>query len=622
MSESETGPHRLKFGVFDLDVSAGELLKAGRRIAIAGQPLKVLEILASRPGILVTRAELQRELWADDTVVDFEQNLNSAVRRLRDALGDSAETPIFIETLPRRGYRFVAPVEIERATNQAVADVPRSQSRNWTNAALLTIGLGCGVLAALAWSWADRSNPGRQVRSIAVLPFVSLSSEPDHEFLVDGVTEALTKELSSIAALRVTSRTSTLPYRGTIKTIPQVTSELGVDAVIEGSVQSEGDRIRVTVQLIDGTTDSHLWANAYERRLDGVLDLQADIARTIAGEIRITVTPLPEQAAAAVSPEAMRLYLRGQYHLNRHTRADFLQALECFDQALALAPAYAPIYESIALAWEEQSSWHSFVTPREGFPRAKAAAQQALALDPALSNPYVTLAFVAETLEGDGEAAERGYQKALELNPSNARAARHYALYLRRRGRFDASLQQARRARDVDPMSLEANVEYGVQLMGNGMIDESIAQLERTRLLHPDQFDPHTHLSEAYVIQRRFPQALAAARTGVEMSKGNAHAVNALISALIAAGDTEEARKQLEDLERRPVQRDALAIATLRLQLGDTELGLNWLERACQERPPQFAYFAAMARQPIYDPIRQNPRFALLSQCASPQQTP
>jgi TolB-like protein/DNA-binding winged helix-turn-helix (wHTH) protein/Tfp pilus assembly protein PilF len=621
---------RIRFGLFEFDVRAGALTKSGRRVALAGQPVTILERLTDRAGDVVTREELQKELWPADTFVDFEHNLNSAVKRLRAALGDSAESPRYIETLPRRGYRFLVPVEIIEPAPAAVVAAPavtppatvtpaRSRSR-WLAAAVIVIAAGgAASIAALLMGWPLEGDPrvDAPVRSIAVLPFANLSNDPDQEYFTDGIAEALTAELSRIQSLLVTSRTSSIRYRSTDKTVPQIAKELGVDAVIEGSVQREGNQIRVTVQLIRGATDVHLWANQYERSLDSALELQIEVARAIAGEIRLNFAPAQHSATGQSVPlEATQLYLRGRHLLNRRTQAGVLQALEYFERARTIAPRYAPAYAGIALAWEAQASWAAYVAPREGFPKAKAAAEQALALDPSLSDAHLTLAFVADVFESDFAAAERGYQNALELNPSNATAAQRYALHLRRRGRLDAALQQASRARDLDPLSRDANTEFGLHLVANGRVDEAIAQLERAIAMDPAHFDPYVHLAEAYIAAKRPEQAIAAARKGVELSTGSAHAMHALIGAHIAAGAAGEARRLLDGLEKRPVQRDAYEIAVLRLRLGDTSEALSWLNRACEERAPQFAFFDVLSKQSAFDPVRRDPRFDAILRCS------
>lgn len=625
----------LRFGAFELDVKSGELRKAGRRVHLAGQPVRILEILASRSGEVIGRDELRRELWPADTTVDFEHNLNSAVKRLRAALGDSAEAPRFIETLPRRGYRFLLPVELLEVTPPPAASglstppeivaavFPAAASRFRISSAVVVpmlIVMALGV-ALVARYWPARQPAPPQtgaVRSIAVLPFVNLSNDADQDYLTDGITEALTMELSRIGALQVTSRTSAARYKNADKAIPTIASELGVDAVVEGTVQREAGRVRVTVQLISGASDVHLWANRYERKLDSVLSLQREIAAAIAGEIRVSLASTPSDRGtdeAPVPPQVSELYLRGRHLLNRKTRADVAKAREYFDEALVLAPDYALAHVGLALTWVDESSWPAYVQPREGFPRAKAAAERALALDPTLAEAYATKAFVAEVFERDMEGAERWYRKALELSPSNSEVTQRYALHLRRRGRIEEGLVQAKRAHDLDPVSLTAGVALGVELIGAGRVDESIAQLLRTSELDPSYFDCYVHLSEAYQLKGHSDQALEAARKAVALSSGSAHAVQALIGAYIQAARTDDARLALRELEERPTQRDAYDIGKLHLRLGDDNDAISWFRRACDERAPQIAFLHVTMLGKEFDRIRTNPRFKETLRC-------
>jgi TolB-like protein/DNA-binding winged helix-turn-helix (wHTH) protein len=382
----EQPPNVVRFGIFELDLRARELRKNGLKIHLPEQSIRILAMLLERPGEVVTREEIQQKLWLDDTIVEFDHSINAAVKRLRQALGESADNPRYVETLARRGYRFIAPKEPVRAgfapalspTDSAPGPVghpqgaPLQEIREASPAhrrSLRLAGMAAMLLVGVAVGWfvwhrvvseANQVVPGT-IRSLAVLPLENLSGDPQQEYFADGMTEALITDLGQIAALRVISRTSVMRYKGTKKSLPEIARELGVDAVAEGSVVREGSRVRITTQLIEAKTERHLWAHTYDRDLTSVLALEGEVAQAIADEIRIKVTP-QEQARLArarpVDPEAEDLFLKGVYFWNKGdalsnesvAQNNGIRAVDYFREACNRDPSYAPAHAALAEA--------------------------------------------------------------------------------------------------------------------------------------------------------------------------------------------------------------------------------------------------------------------------------
>jgi TolB-like protein/DNA-binding winged helix-turn-helix (wHTH) protein len=404
----------IRFGVFELDLQTGELRKAGVLLHLPPQPFKVLALLASRQGELVAREEIQQQIWGNETFVDFEHALNFAIKKIRDTLGDDAEHPRYIETLPRHGYRFIAPVEAVALPSPAATSVAAIYDRRPETAsaarrysvrpralALAAAGLVALLAMLIALNVAglrDRlltalgARPTMavpKIQSIAVLPLANLSHEPEQEYFADGMTDELITTLGKISALRVISRTSVMRYKGTKKPLPEIARELNVDAIVEGTVQRSGDRVRITANLLHAPSDRHLWAQTYERSLGDALTLEGEVARAIANEVKIKLTP--EEHARPVNPEAHRLCLLGRFHWNKRTEEGLKTAIDYFQRAIEIDPAYAPAYAGIADSYLGLTDW-GFLPPKEAVPRVKAAAQKALEIDGSLAEAHTSLA--------------------------------------------------------------------------------------------------------------------------------------------------------------------------------------------------------------------------------------
>ena len=467
-----------RFDGFELDPHAGELRKRGIKIRLQGQPIQVLTILLQSAGNLVTRGELRRQLWRDDTFVDFDHSLHNAIARLRDVLGDSAQNPVYIETLPRRGYRFIGPLEEvqlptcedsgNERTEVIAATMPRVFAIQGTVSLLIALS-ACGamVLAAwLAWHYLRRPSGAPPVRSIAVLPLQNLSGDPEQEYFADGMTDELITEMSRIQPLRVVSHTSVMEYKGTRKHLPQIAHELGVDDIVEGSVAREGDQVRVTVQLLDGPNDRHLWSEDYQRPLRGVLSLQREIAKTIAQQVRVKLSS-QEQARAssahAVNPNAYDSYLRGRYYLI--TQFSMLQPLTTakayFEESIRKDPGFGPAYVGLADCYLDLALF-THLSPKDALGPARAALQKAITLDESDGEAHKTLALLRWDFDWDWSAAERELDYAIALTPGSDCARAYRALFLAWSHRGQEALVELTKSRELNPGSSFATTESGL----------------------------------------------------------------------------------------------------------------------------------------------------------------
>jgi TolB-like protein/DNA-binding winged helix-turn-helix (wHTH) protein/Tfp pilus assembly protein PilF len=623
---SPAKPYIVSFGAYEFSLDSGELRKEGMRLRLEGQPVAILQMLLDRPGELVTREELLKKLWPEDTFVDFEHSLNAAVKRLRAALNDSADKPHYIETLARRGYRFIAPVNAAGTEAGSVASVVTpTPAVAQTPAALAgrrlwLIAIAVCAVAVVAWGWREwrhltAASAAPVIRSLAVLPLENLSGDPSQEYFADGMTEELIGRLSNIHGLRVISRTSAMQFKHTRLSVPEIARKLGVDAIVEGSVIREGSQIRVHAQLISGATDEHIWAEEYQQEYRSILGLQEEVARTIAERVKISLTP-QERASLApartVDPEAHEDYLKGRYYFNQRTGDALSKGVGYFQQAIARDPSYALAYSGLADAY-------ALLGFRGGFPskdalsRAKAAALKAIELDDTLAEPHASLAFIAETHEWDWATAEREYKRALELNPGDARAHHWYAGYLMYVGRLEEGIAEARRARDLDPLSLPVNNALAGRLLVAGRVDEALEQVQRTLELNPNFAPAHQTRGWVYLNQGKHKEAIGEFQQAVDVSGTNdTDFVLDLGFAHAVVGNREEARRILAKLkqqhERGLVPSGSIAI--LYGALGDLNEAFAWLEKAYEERDPELTYVKVPGRR--FEPLRRDPRFRKL----------
>jgi len=632
MHEAHQFRGRLRFGVFELDLRSGELRKHGLRVRLQEQPFRLLEVLLERPGEVVTREELQKRLWPADTFVDFDHGLNKAINKIREALGDSAESPRFVETVSRRGYRFLAEVkdsevpvrnpELGVQTQLPVApDHPYpadevaeiknpSLSRAWKISVLLLILVAAVLAVRKLHSW---NRPAPAIRSLAVLPFESLSNDASQDYFADGMTDELISDLGQISALRVISRTSVMSYKRARKPLPQIARELNVDAVVEGTVLRSGNEVRITAQLIEASADKHLWSQSYEGELRNTLALQNDVARAIADQIRINLNPQEKAAlkkVRVVNPEAFQSYLKGRYFWNKRTAQGLSVALAYFNQAIGEDPTFAQAYSGLADTYALLGDWqYAVMTPKEALPKAKASAIKALELDSALGEAHNSLAFCLDGFEWDFEAAGKEFQRAIELNPNYATAHHWYAWHLGLLGRYDDALAEMRKAENLDPLSLIINSDLAELLLIAHSYDESLRQSRKTLEMDPNFALAHNQLGQAYLQKQMYDPAIAELEKAVQLSAGSPTCEANLARAYAASGSGSGAEKLLSDLKKRSNPSASLAseIAMIYAALGNRDQAMNWLEKGYEER-----FNPGVLLRPGFDPLRSDPRFETL----------
>ena len=617
MEPAVPSPRLFRFETFDVDVRTGELRKAGVKLKLPGQPFQVLAILLESPGEVVTREELQKRLWPD-TFVDVDHNLNTAINKIREVLGDSAESPRFVETLPRRGYRFIGPVTPVPADRPPPA--PSSHVRRY-----VTVGAAFLFLLALSgatflkWQLARRAAGPGTIRSLAVLPLSNLSADPSQQYLVDGMTEELTSEISQLHSLRVISRTSTMQYRDTQKKAPLIAKELQADGLIEGSILRVNDRVRITAQLIHGPSDTHVWSKSYERDLRNVIALQHEIASDIAREVRISLGPQEQThlaRAREVIPEVHEAYLRGRFHLQNGSKASIYRALDYFQQAIQKDVEYAPAYAGVADAYTAMRS--VYAAPSEVMPKAKVAALKAVALDETLPEAHVSLGGVLMFYDYDWPNAEREFQRALDIKPSYAAAHDYYAMFLVANRRFQAAVDEILRARQLDPVSalIAADAAWVFYLKRD--YDQFMEQAKAAVELAPDFWLGHLQLGLAYEKKGDFARALQELEAARRMDD-NSGVLEMLAGTYAAAGRPDQARKITEEMVKRSKKRYVCAyeVATTYAGLKDRESAFLWLRKSLDERADCSPWIAA---DPKLDSLRADPRFQdLLRRLGLPQ---
>jgi TolB-like protein/DNA-binding winged helix-turn-helix (wHTH) protein/Tfp pilus assembly protein PilF len=639
-------PKITRCGVFEIDLKAFELRKHGLRLKLSEQPFQILAILLERPGEIVTRDELRERLWPGDTFVDFDHGLNNAVMRLREVLGDSSDRPRFIETLPRRGYRFIAPTEEVRSTAahptepsddssmgaivSAVAAVtaaaPSQQlaaginAKRWLtlpriaflSAAILAFAVLSGVAVHYVRGMeSGKLNPAHNM-SLVVLPLENLTGDKEQDYFADGMTDDLTANLAKIRSLRVISRSTAMAYKGTHKPLSEIARELRVDAVVEGTVLRAGNRVRITAELVQVSTDHHLWAETYESQIGDVLALQNRVSSAIVDEIRINLSPEDKQRLAknpSVSPEAYEDYLKGRYYWNKRSGEGFTKAIGYFQEATQKDPQYALAYAGLADCYGIiGATIYGTVPAAEAAPRAKAAAIRALEIDPSLAEAETSLATAKFNYDWDWSGASAGFERAIQLDPKYATAFQRYSLYLIAMGRFEDSFEQIKRARDLDPLSISINSSFGWRLYLARQYDRSIAQLRDTLDMDPSYEWAHLILGQAYEQKSEYNLALGELQKAVELSHNSPLMVSALAHAYAISGNQDEAQKLLARLINQSHRQyvSPYYIAIVYLGLGKNDLAMNWLEKALADHSNGLVFAKV---EPELDPLRSDPRF-------------
>jgi TolB-like protein/DNA-binding winged helix-turn-helix (wHTH) protein/Flp pilus assembly protein TadD len=622
---------RLRFGVFEVDLRSGELWRRGLRVRLQEQPFKVLEMLLENLGEVVTREELQKRLWPADTFVDFDHGLNKAINKVRDALGDSAENPRFVETVARRGYRFLAEVKVIDAApvrNPSLENQPHptteardrldpaskvttfkhpSPSLAWKVSVPLLVLL---IAYLAAWKFLSPNRPPPVIRSLAVLPLENLSGDPSQDYFSDGMTDELITELGHIDDLRVISRTSAMAYKSTQRTLPQIAQELNVDAVVEGAVLRSGRQVRITAQLIMATTDRQLWSNSYEGDVRDTLTLQSEVARAIAEQIRIELTPREQSMlnnVNNVSSEAHEAYLKGRYFWNKRTADGLGKAIDYFNEAIERSPDYAQAYAGLADSYALAGDWkYGLLAPNDAYPKAKAAATKAITLDGALGEAHISLALCLDNFEWDPESAGREFTRGIELSPGYAIGHEWYAWHLAALGRHDEAVAEVEKAANLDPLSPSIGSDLAEELLVAGRFDEAIKQSRDTMILDPYFGPAHYVLGAALVQKREYSEAIAELQKANELSPGSTAFKANLAYAYAESGMRDEASKILNTLKNRPPQAfsNAPEIAMVYVGLDEKDQAIAWLEKSYAER---FSPWVLM--RPCFDPLRSDPRF-------------
>ena len=633
-------PRLIRFGVFELDLCSGELQRQGRKIRLEGQPVQVLICLLENPGELVTREELHRKLWPADTFVNFEHGLNAAVKRLRRALSDSADNPRFVETLPRRGYRFIAPMQAVAVTGDepavqvaaavteapAIPSPPEAKDQDQVHLSDMTVPVArqhrprawkrsgfvvFGTLAILTgWILRPGRHPQPAIRSVAVLPLENLSGDASQDYFSDGMTDELITELGKISELRVISRTSAMTYKGSHESLPQIARDLNVEAIVEGAVLRSGNQVRITAQLILAAADKHLWAKSYEGDLQDTLMLQQQVASSIAEQIRIELTPHVQailENGERVNPVAYEAYLKGWYFWNKRTGEGLKKAIDYFNQAIQTDPNYAAAYAGLADSYGLAGDWqYGVLAPREAYPRAKAAATKAIALDSTLGEAHISLAWCLDGFDWDWESGGREFTRGIELSPGYATGHHWYGWHLATLGRHGEAIAELEKAESLDPLSLIIGADLAEELLIAHRYDEAIKQSRKTMNMDPFFALTHYVLGEVFVQERMYNEAIAELQKAIQLSPGSTAFTANLAYAYAESGKRDEASQILNGLKSNSHDHlsSAPEIALVYVGLDEKDQAMGWLEKAYAER-----FNPGVLLRPAFDPLRSDPRF-------------
>jgi TolB-like protein/DNA-binding winged helix-turn-helix (wHTH) protein/Flp pilus assembly protein TadD len=606
------------------------LRNSGIAVKLRPQPTKILGLLATRPGEVVKREQLQEQVWGPGVFVDFEHGLNLCIREIRAVLDDDAEKPRYIETVPRLGYRFIGHVEeIAPETpppapstrsqqdfdaNRA-AEVPkRLRSRRWAVAGATSLAVLALIVAFALRQLRERSlrrTPSVRIESLAVLPLENLSGDPEQQYFADGMTDELITELAKIHSLRVISRNSIMQYKGKSKPLSQIARELNVDAVVEGTVMRSGDWVRITAQLIEAPKDRHLWAESYERDLHDVLRLQDELARDIANHVEAKLTPTEKTRLAQarpVNPQAYALLLKGWYEWGKRGREGLTKALDYFQQSATLDPNYAPAYAGIAESYGILGN-NGIMPANAVYPQAKAAALKALQLDPDLAEAHVALAEVLNEYDWNWAEAEKEYKRAIELDPNDANAHHFYAMSLMWVGRFDEAIREIERARQLDPVAVKINTNVGLVLLCAGQYDRAISEAKKALELEPGEPTAHFVVGIAKLKQGNTQAAIREFQALADPDPPNPSTADWLAYAYAVAGQRDRALDLLgktKELCRRRYC-PPTGIAYVYGALGQKDEAFAWLDKALAAHD---RYLLNISVTPLSEPLRSDRRFA------------
>lgn len=625
---------RFRFGVFELDPVCGELYKHGMRIKLQAQPFQVLTMLVERSGQVVSREELRNSLWSHDTYVDFDHSLNISINKLREALGDSRTSPRFIETLPRRGYRFLAPVSTSEPAAAAVpvpptpnvAAAPLAETKSIDEVVEIKlpaprrrVWIGLAVVALLAlvavglWRWREirlGSSGGRVM--LAVLPFEDLTADQHQDYFVAGLHDELIAQLARLhpSRLGVIARTSMIQYAATRKPVDEIGRELGVNYVLDGTVRRVGDRFRITAELIQVSDQTHLWTETYEPLMSDMLALQEDVAQRVSQALTIEFLPQAEQQVrrnATANAAAYEAYLRGRFLWHQETRASLEQALVEFQTANQLDPDYAPAYVGLADTYSVLGGY-GFVPPDEAFRKGKAAAAKALELAPSLSDAYGTLAFINFYYDWNWSDSERLFRQALSLNPNNAVAREFYCSFLHAMGRLDEAEAENRVAKELDPLNGWLYDDKGWMLLTRRRPDLAIAEFEKAIELNPKFPAAHLSLAVAYSRTGQFAKAFAEVQKAEQLGGDPTRVLEILGSTQALSGDMKAAQATVDKLRAGAISGrvSPYSVALIYAAMGRKADALNWLEKGYGEKETWMPWIKVLVE---WDSLRSEPRF-------------
>jgi TolB-like protein/DNA-binding winged helix-turn-helix (wHTH) protein/Tfp pilus assembly protein PilF len=609
-----------QIGPWLVQPSLNVISQNGSRVHVEPKVMQVLVCLARHPGELVPKEELLQTVWQGTFVTD--DVLKRCVSELRRVFEDDAREPRIIETIPRRGYRLLTPVEKAAPAEE----LPRVRRKSRL---LFGILVGLVVLALptggyFAWRhFHSLARPPAAKIMLAVLPFQNLTGDPSQEYFSDGFTEEMITALGGLQPqqLGVIARTSAMKYKHTDKAVDQIGRELGVQYVLEGSVRRDGDRTRISAQLVEVKDQSHLWAESYERDLRDVFRVQNEVAEAIAGQIRLHLAP-PEQArlaaARSVNPEAHEDYLQGRFNLNKLTHDGMMTGLTYFQKAVSLDPKDPLGYTGVADSYITLAVFE-YLPPTEAFPLAKEAVLKALALDDTLVNAHSTLAQIYQS-ERDWEGTERECKRAVALNPSYALGHERYSLFLTRAGRHTEALAEIERAKELDPVSPVMKTVAGQALLFARRYDESQQELLKALELDPGRFTTRALLADTYAAKGMLEDSLMELNKAATASPGDPWVRADLGYVYAKLGRKSDAEKVLEELRAESQRRyvSGFFMSWICIGLGKNEEALQWLERADQQKDYQLSWISV---SPVFDPLRSDPRFADLVRRADPPQT-
>jgi len=568
-SRDSCAPSIVRFGPYELDQRSAELRKNGHRIRLHAQPFQILIALLEHPGEVVSREKIRRKLWPDETVVEFEHSINAAVKRLRDSLQDSAENPRYIETLTRRGYRFIAEVKAQAGdTRQALTP------------------------------------------AIAVLPFADLSGDKENEYFSDGLAEEIIDSLTRVPGLKVIARTSSFAFKGRQEDIRKIAAALGVTNVLEGSVRRAGSRIRVIAQLISAEDGSHLWSERYDREMADIFAIQEEIAQAIASALQVRFPVI----SRAYKPElpAYDAYLKARYCVATFTRESLALSRDFYERSITLDPRFAEARSGLAVAIVA-SVFPGLSPAREAAPLARAAAQSALDLDPASQEAHGVLGLIATYYEFDWKNAERRFKMAMAREPVPIYVRWYYALYLLLVGRVQESAHQCVRGLKDDPLNFMGILHYAAALLSAGNDDVAEAELCELCALHPNLYQPFYLLSLSQSLCGLHAEALAAAENAYALAPWNTGTTGLLAGALMQAGERRRAGELLRNLLPEDLYGAPLGMLVYSVMCSEIEQASNWASKVLEQRDPRLIFILGLLRSPSRSLLRSSPTWSALA---------